>query len=56
MAERGRVYRIKRMGPRTDPWGTPYSRTVGRDFGAIDRDNSSSVRQVGAKPSEREQC
>jgi hypothetical protein len=30
-ALKGVVYKLKSMGPRTDPWGTPYFSSVGED-------------------------
>ena len=31
-SERGWVYRMKRIGPKTEPWGTPQVRSGGEDF------------------------
>ena len=31
-SERGWVYRMKRIGPKTEPWGTPQVRSEGEDF------------------------
>ena len=31
MEPRGQVYRVKRISPRTDPWGTPNDNTIGDD-------------------------
>ena len=30
--ERGQVYKMKRIGPRTEPWGTPHVRSEGEGF------------------------
>ena len=32
LSETGWEYGVKRMGPRTEPWGTPYFKGKGKEF------------------------
>ena len=49
MADKGLIYMVKRIGPRTEPWGTPEC-TGTKAEQWLDRDVVCTISQIGWKP------
>ena len=52
LSETGWEYRVKRMGPRTEPWGTPYFKGKGKEFKSPSRNRLCSVGKIRYEPLE----